>query len=117
MLLLETIWKNKTLDTIQYKTLTQSIYLAGLRVKVPLSWKLRNSEKSTFILRTDKMRDKNVSNEYMYFTMEQRIDFLEKDRSKIRRENERLKKENQILRGELKRQKELLWYEQKTQKN
>jgi len=48
------------------------------------------------------------SNEYIYLTMEQRIDFLEKDRSKIRRENEKLKKENQILRWELKRQKELL---------
>ena len=63
------------------------------------------------------MPKKKVSNEYMYFTMEQRIEFLEKDRSKIRRENEKLKKENQILRGELKRQKELLWYEQKTIKN
>lgn len=72
-----------------------------------------NSEKPTFILRTDKMRDKNVSNEYMYFTMEQRIEFLEKDRGKIRRENERLKKENQILRGELKRQKELLTFKSK----
>lgn len=59
------------------------------------------------------MRDKNVSNEYMYFTMEKRIEFLEKDRSKIRRENEKLKKENQILRGELKRQKELLTFKSK----
>ena len=46
--------------------------------------------------------------EYVAITMEQRIEFLEKDRGKIRRENERLKKEIKILRGELKRQKELL---------
>lgn len=46
--------------------------------------------------------------EYIAITMEQRIEFLEKDRGKIRRENERLKKEIKILRGELKRQKELL---------
>ena len=59
------------------------------------------------------MGDKNVSKEYMYFTMEQRIEFLEKDRSKIRRENEKLKKENQILRWELKRQKELLNFKSK----
>lgn len=54
------------------------------------------------------MRGKYVSKEYMYLTMEQRIEFLEKDRGKVKIENERLKKENQILRWELKRQKELL---------
>ena len=54
------------------------------------------------------MRGKYVSKEYMYLTMEQRIEFLEKDRGKVKRENERLKKENQILRWELKRQKEFL---------
>jgi len=53
------------------------------------------------------MQKMRWSNEYIYLTMEQRIDFLEKDRSKIKRENEKLKKENQILRWELKRQKEL----------
>jgi len=51
--------------------------------------------------------------EYIDITMEKRIEFLEKDRGKIRRENERLKKENQILRGELKRQKELLTFKSK----
>ena len=42
--------------------------------------------------------------EYVAMTMEQRIEFLEKDRSKIRRENKKLSEEN----GQLK--EELEWY-------
>lgn len=39
--------------------------------------------------------------EYVAMTMEQRIEFLEKDRSKIRRENKKLSEENGQLKKEL----------------
>lgn len=49
--------------------------------------------------------------EYVAMTMEQRIEFLEKDRSKIRRENKKLSEEN----GQLKKEGEELkiWLREK----
>ena len=58
-----------------------------------------------------------LSNEYMYLTMEQRIERLEEDRKKLRIENEKLRIENEMLKSAIKNVKVIVWYEQKTQKN
>jgi hypothetical protein len=48
-------------------------------------------------------------NEYISITMEQRFDRLEKDRCKLREQNEMLKKENEALKDELRKVSELLY--------
>lgn len=54
-------------------------------------------------------RKRLTPNEYISITMEQRIDRLEKDRCKLREKNEILNKENQALKDELRKVKELLY--------
>ena len=54
-------------------------------------------------------RKRLTPNEYISITMEQRIDRLEKDRCKLREQNEILEKENQALKDELRKVKELLY--------
>lgn len=54
-------------------------------------------------------RKRLTPNEYISITMEQRIDRLEKDRCKLREQNEMLKKENDDLKDELRKIKELLY--------
>lgn len=54
-------------------------------------------------------RKRLTPNEYISITMEQRIDRLEKDRCKLREQNEMLEKENQALKDELRKVKELLY--------
>jgi cell division protein FtsB len=54
-------------------------------------------------------RKRLTPNEYISITMEQRIDRLEKDRCKLREQNEMLKKENEALKDELRKVKELLY--------
>ena len=43
------------------------------------------------------MSRNKLSNEYMYFTMEQRIEWLEEDRRKLRKKYEKLVEENKNL--------------------
>ena len=54
-------------------------------------------------------RKRLTPNEYISITMEQRIDRLEKDRCKLREQNEILEKENKALKDELRKVKELLY--------
>ena len=58
-------------------------------------------------------RKRLTPNEYISITMEQRIDRLEKDRCKLREQNEMLKKENDDLKDELRKVKELLYVNDK----
>jgi len=58
-------------------------------------------------------RKRLTPNEYISITMEQRIDRLEKDRCKLREKNEILNKENQALKDELRKVKELLYVNDK----